>query len=78
MNPNGALRMMKCWAKISGLSEMVCCQTFRATGIAAYLENGGSITNGQAIANHESAKATKLCDPTSHQITLEDVERIII
>jgi integrase/recombinase XerD len=78
MDPNDALRMIKRRARIIGLSETVCCHTFRATGITAYLENGGSIKNAQAIANHESPKTTKLYDRTSDQITLDEVERIII
>jgi integrase/recombinase XerD len=43
-----------------------------------YLENGGTIENAQAIANHESPKTTKLCDHTSDHITLDEVERIAI
>ena len=55
-----------------------CCHTFRATGITAYLENGGTIENAQAIAAHESPRTTKLYDRTSDEITLDEVERIAI
>ncbi len=68
--------MIKRRAKAIGLSEAVCCHTFRATGITAYLENGDTIENAQAIANHESPKTTKLYDRTSDQITLVEIERI--
>jgi hypothetical protein len=34
--------------------------TFRATGITAYLLNGGSIEGAQAIAAHESPRTTKV------------------
>ncbi len=78
MDPNDALRMIKRRAKPIGLSEAVCCHTFRATGITAYLENGGTIENAQAIANHESPKTTKLYDRTGDQITLDEVEKIAI
>jgi integrase/recombinase XerD len=78
MNSNDALRMIKRRSKAIGLPETVCCHTFRATGITAYLENGGTIENAQAIANHESPKTTKLYDRTSDQITLDEVERIVI
>ena len=78
MDPNDALRMIKRRAKAVGLSDAVCCHTFRATGITAYLENGGTIENAQAIANHESPKTTKLYDRTNDQITLDEVERILI
>jgi hypothetical protein len=33
-------------------------------GITAYLENGGTIENAQAIAAHESPRTTKLYDRT--------------
>jgi hypothetical protein len=35
-----------------------------STGITAYLENGGTIENAQAIAGHESPRTTKLYDRT--------------
>lgn len=73
-----ALRMIKRRAKAAGLSAAVCCHTFRATGITAYLENGGTIENAQAIAAHESPRTTKLYDRTSDEITLDEVERIAI
>jgi hypothetical protein len=33
---------------------------FRATGITAYLEAGGTLENAQAMAAHESPRTTKL------------------
>ena len=47
MDRNDALRMIKRRAKAGGLPETICCHTFRATGITAYLENGGTIDVGQ-------------------------------
>ncbi len=78
MHRNDALRMVKARARAIGLPDDICNHTFRATGITAYLENGGTIENAQAIANHESPKTTKLYDRTTDQITLDEVERIII
>ena len=52
------------------------CHTLRATGITAYLKNGGIIENAQAIAGHESPMTTKLYDHTGDEITLDEVERI--
>jgi integrase/recombinase XerD len=78
MHRNDALRMIKQRAKAVGLPDDICCHTFRATGITAYLENGGTIEHAQQIAAHESPKTTKLYDRTSDQITLDEVERIII
>lgn len=72
------LRMVKRRADDAGLPSSTCCHTFRATGITAYLENGGSIENAQAIAAHESPRTTKLYDRTGDEITLDEIERISI
>jgi site-specific recombinase XerD len=58
MDPNDALRMIKRRALACGLSPAICCHTFRATGITAYLENGGSIENSppQCISNRELSR----------------------
>lgn len=75
---NDALRMIKRRALAAALSEKVCCHSFRATGITAYLENGGTIENAQAIAAHESPRTTKLYDRTNDEVTLDEIERIRI
>jgi hypothetical protein len=54
------------------------CHTFRATGITAYLEAGGTLENAQAMAAHESPRTTKLYDRTGDEIILDEVERIAI
>lgn len=72
------LRMIKRRAGDADLPTTTCCHTFRATGITAYLENGGTIENAQAIAAHESPRTTKLYDRTADEITLDEVERILI
>jgi site-specific recombinase XerD len=78
MHRNDVWAMIKRRAKEAGLPESTCCHTFRGTGITAYLENGGTIENAQAIAAHESPRTTKLYDRTSDEITLDEVERIAI
>jgi integrase len=78
MTRTDVLRMVKRRAVLAGLPSSTCCHTFRATGITAYLENGGTIENAQAIAAHESPRTTKLYDRTSDDITLNEVERIVI
>lgn len=71
-------RMIKRRAKAAGVSELVCCHTFRATGITVYLQNGGTLEKAQQIAAHESARTTKLYDRTHDQINLDEIERIAI
>lgn len=75
---NNALDMVKRRAAAAGLSKRICNHTFRATGITAYLEAGGTIEKAQQIAAHESPKTTKLYDRTSDQISLDEIERIAI
>jgi hypothetical protein len=36
-------------------------ETFRATGITAYLKNGGMLETAQQMAAHESPRTTGLC-----------------
>jgi len=71
-------RMIKRRAKAVGLPSSISCHTFPATGITAYLENGGTIENAQTIAAHESSRTTKLYDHTSDELTLDEIERIAI
>jgi len=71
-------RMIRRRAKGADIDAEMCCHTFRATGITAYLENSGTLENAQAMAAHESPRTTKLYDRTSDEITLDEVERIAI
>jgi len=71
-------RMIGRRAKDAGIDAEMCCHTFRATGITAYLDNGGTLENAQTMAAHESPRTTKLYDRTSDEITLDEVERIVI
>jgi site-specific recombinase XerD len=52
------------------------CHTFRATGLTAFLDNGGRLEDAQAIAAHESLRTTQLYDRRDDEITLEQVEKI--
>jgi integrase/recombinase XerD len=73
-----AYRMIRRRALDAGLDAEICCHTFRATGITAYLDNGGTLENAQAMAAHESPRTTKLYDRTDDAVTLNEVERIVI
>jgi site-specific recombinase XerD len=78
MNRIDAYRMIQRRAEDAGLRIKIGCHTFRATGITAYLEAGGTLENAQAMAAHESPRTTKLYDRTGDEITLDEVERIAI
>ena len=73
-----AYRMIQRRAADLGMKVRASCHTFRATGITAYLEAGGTLENAQAMAVHESPRTTKLYDRTGDEITLDEVERITI
>jgi integrase/recombinase XerD len=75
---DGVLQMVKRRARDAGLPSEICCHTFRATGITAYLANGGALSTAQAIAGHESPRTTKLYDRTSEELSLDEIERIRI
>ena len=72
------LRMIKRRALAAGLPASTCCHTFRATGITTYLSHGGTIEKAQQIAAHESIRTTKLYDRTNDEVTLDEIERIVI
>ncbi len=78
MNRVDAWRMIQRRAANLGFKVKIGCHTFRATGITAYLEAGGTLEKAQAMAAHESPRTTKLYDRTGDEITLDEVERITI
>jgi site-specific recombinase XerD len=73
-----AWRMIQRRSAELGMKVKIGCHTFRATGITAYLEAGGTLENAQLMAAHESPSTTKLYDRTGDEITLDEVERIAI
>jgi site-specific recombinase XerD len=78
MHRTDALRMVKRRALAAGLSLSTCNHTFRATGITTYLKNGGRVEVAQQIAGHESARTTGLYDRRDDEVSLDEVERIVI
>jgi integrase/recombinase XerD len=61
-----------------GFKNRLGCHVFRATGITAYLERGGTLENAQAMAAHESPRTTKLYDRTAIRSRSTRVEKIQI
>jgi integrase/recombinase XerD len=76
MTRSDVLYMIKRLAKEAALPYSTCCHTFRATGITAYLQNGGTLEHARQIAAHQSPCTTKLYDRTRDEISLDEVERI--
>lgn len=78
MSQADVFRMIRRRAEAAGLRTRVGCHSFRATGITEYLRNGGRLEIAQRMANHESARTTGLYDRRGDQVSLDEVERILI
>lgn len=72
------LAMVKRRCRAAGLGDRFTNHTFRATGITAYLKNGGLLEHAQVMAAHASPRTTKLYDRRSQEASLDEVERIIL
>lgn len=78
MSQADAWRMIRRRATGAGIETAIGNHTFRATGITAYLENGGTLEHAQQIAAHESPRTTRLYDRRSDKVSLDEIERITI
>jgi site-specific recombinase XerD len=78
MSQADVYRMIRRRAGAAGIGTKIGCHTFRATGITEYLRNGGKLEIAQQMANHESARTTGLYDRRDDQLSLDEVERILI
>jgi site-specific recombinase XerD len=76
MDQSAAWLMIRRRAVAAGIFAPIGNHTFRATGITAYLSNGGALEHAQSIAAHESPRTTKLYDRTKERLTQDEVERI--
>ena len=78
MSQADVYRMIGRRAKDAEVHTKIGCHSFRATGITEYLRNGGKLEVAQQMANHESARTTGLYDRRNDQVSLDEVERILI
>jgi integrase len=62
----------------AGIATQIGNHSFRATGITAYLKNGGTLERAAVMANHASTRTTQLYDRRSDEVTLDEVERVLI
>jgi site-specific recombinase XerD len=76
MDQSAAWTMIRRRAVAAGIHASIGNHSFRATGITAYLANGGALEHAQAMAAHESPRTTKLYDRTKERLTQDEVERI--
>jgi len=73
-----AYAMIRRRAAAAGIATKLGNHSFRATGITAYLKNGGTLEKAAAMANHASTRTTQLYDRRRDELSLDEVERIVI
>ncbi len=73
-----AYAMVQRRALAADIGTRIGNHSFRATGITAYLKNGGTLENAAAMANHASTRTTQLYDRRRDDINLDEVEGIRI
>ena len=78
LQAKNAWDMVRRRARQAGLTTPVTNHTFRATGITAYLKNGGTLEKAAFMAAHSSTRTTQLYDRRSDEVSLDEVERIVI
>jgi site-specific recombinase XerD len=71
-----AYAMVQRRAADAGTATRIGNHSFRATGITAYLKNGGTLENAASMANHASTRTTQLYDRRADEVTLDEVERV--
>jgi site-specific recombinase XerD len=73
-----AYAMIQRRAKAAGIVSKIGNHTFRATGVTAYLKNGGTLEKAAQMANHASTRTTQLYDRRLEGVTIHDVEKLMI
>jgi site-specific recombinase XerD len=69
-----AYMMIQRPSKSGEIATKIGNHTFRATGVTAYLKNGGTLENAALMANHASTRTTQLYE----EVTLDEVEGVLI
>ncbi len=73
-----AYAMIRRRALAAGIATKIGNHSFRATGITAYLKNGGTLEKAAAMANHASTRTTQLYDRRRDEMSLDEIERVVI
>jgi integrase len=74
-NANAMIRRR---AEAASIETKIGNHAFRATGITAYVKNGGTLEKAAAMANHASTRTTQLYDRRQDEMSLDEVERVLI
>ncbi|WP_330085282.1 tyrosine-type recombinase/integrase [Methylocystis iwaonis] len=73
-----AYAMIRRRAVAAGIATKIGNHSFRATGITAYLKNGGTLEKAASMANHASTRTTQLYDRRRDEMSLDEIERVVI
>ena len=73
-----AFAMVRRRAGAAEIGTAIGNHSFRATGITTYLKNGGTLETAATMANHSSTRTTQLYDRRPDDVTLDEVERVLI
>ena len=76
-----AFAMVRRRAAAAEIGTPIGNHSFRATGITAYMKNGGTLETAATMANHSSIRTTQLYDrrpDDDDDVTLDEVERVLI
>ena len=65
-------------SKSGEITAQIGNHTFRAMRVSAYLKNGGTLENASLMANHASTRTTQLYDRRAEEVTLDEVEVILV
>jgi hypothetical protein len=65
-------------ARAAEITTKIGNHTFRATGVTAHPKNGGTLQKVGQMANHASTRTARLYDRRAEELTLDEVERILV
>jgi site-specific recombinase XerD len=78
MSQDDAYRMVRRRAADAGIATKIGNHTFRGTGITTYLKNGGTLEKARDMANHADTRTTQLYDRRRDEVSLDEVEKVMI
>ena len=65
-------------AAAAGIATKLDNHNFRATEITAYLKKGGTFEKAAAMGNHALTRTTQFYDRRRDEVSLDEVERVVI
>jgi hypothetical protein len=76
MDQSDARRMIRRRAGATGIHASIGNHTFRATGITAYLANGGALKHARKWRRARARRTTKLYDRAKERLTQDERIRL--